>query len=243
MPENLSSQTQQINFLDPKVNTTKVFSTVGIILTASILIIGGLWIYLGLNKSVPMDDSSSTTKIATSSSKSTETPVTKDETADWEKYSTIDGGFSLKHPADLKKTSESDLKTNPSSGKFEVYFSEKDFTIIVDKWLGAQEKTDVNSTYTQISESKVGLTSSKDIDGRTHTRQADVTVGGGVGVSELVDTGIVGTRDAEPSRYLIKTYVKRSTDVYSIFLYANGDNELKVGRETLDKVISTFKFL
>ncbi len=56
-----------INFLSPKVNTSKVFSTVGIILTVSILIIGGLWIYLGLNKSVPVDDSSSTTRVTTSS--------------------------------------------------------------------------------------------------------------------------------------------------------------------------------
>ena len=82
---------------NPNVHTHKVFAAVGLILIGTIIAAAGIWWYAsGRNTDSATDEVETTTKVSTSSAKTTST--TKDETADWKTFSDSTLNYSLKYP-------------------------------------------------------------------------------------------------------------------------------------------------
>ncbi len=151
----------EINFLSPKVNTNKVFATVGIILTVAIVVIGSLWIYLnfkGANK-VDLDDSVKVTSVKTAT-KAAETSTTKDETAGWKTYTSKSLGFSIKYPEDnISHIFENQVASTLLKDGTQTEFSTKEAEAIKQSGIivGAAKSGSLNSyDYDKISSYEIG---------------------------------------------------------------------------------------
>jgi len=209
---------------NPRFNTHKVLAAVGIILVFAILVVGGVWIYLGgANTTNPVEDNS--IKVATSSS-------TKDETADWKTYTNTTIGYSVKLPKTWLTTEN--LASNPScSGDKTVdYFAPTKETFVIC----GSDKTSMVSIISQkgtyptdktelLNALKNGTVENTKIDNNTA-----VKVSGEYYIAE----GATGNNGAVSITY----YVNHQGNYLTIWYVSKSDY-----KKIFDQIVSTFKFL
>jgi len=222
----MDDKNNQINFLSPQVNFTKVLSTIGLILIAAVGIIGAVLIFLNSKGAFNFTPEDSSTKVATNSAKNATSSAAKDETADWKTYRSDKWRFMVKFPKEwLDPIEQSDytLLSNLEGGDpafVGVYFS-------------VSNVTEINNEYTKIKSQGIN----QKVDGITRLQNS--TIDGHANIIYKTDPAPTENGLIQSLEYGL--YVSANNKVYKIYM-VSGKN-VTSPQKLFDQIVSTFKFL
>ncbi|HSX57654.1 MAG TPA: hypothetical protein VLE47_00085 [Candidatus Saccharimonadales bacterium] len=123
---------------NPNFFTHKVFAAIGLILIGAIIAIAGIWWYVqSQDKSSGVEDTTTTTKVSTTSAKTATISATKDETAGWKTYTSINKVYTFKYPVDFTLSTDNTGILDNSSKSYIFSVDSVETTLSVEDWIKA----------------------------------------------------------------------------------------------------------
>lgn len=236
---------------NPNIHTHKVFAAVGLILMGTIISVAGIWWYVqNQSGDNTVDDSSTKTKVSTSSAeKSADSQTNESNTKDWVSYEIEELGVSFKYPQNWNDATNKEGINKSEYFLANEYFHATHPSAFVDGYpyaslsvtaskvsSGTQEEKSIQSNYEYFSKTlQVGQVQGS--NAFSYTRYPNISIDGLSATYYLQEV-----LNAKP-KYGYHVIVKKENTYIYLHLESNSMEALEKNKAIFKEFLTTIKFV